>query len=64
VDGDHVVAATPDGDARDVFLFFDNTDKRHAPGNARGLMRRLGQKVPARRRASEALSLPYRDRRA
>jgi uncharacterized protein YecE (DUF72 family) len=31
---------------RDVFVFFDNTDKRHAPDNARSLMRRLGQKVP------------------
>jgi uncharacterized protein YecE (DUF72 family) len=31
---------------RDVFVFFDNTDKRHAPDNARSLMRRLGQTVP------------------
>ena len=27
---------------RDVFLYFDNTDKRHAPENARELMRLLG----------------------
>ncbi len=27
---------------RDVFLFFDNTDKLHAPDDARGLMKRLG----------------------
>ena len=27
---------------RDVFLFFDNTDKRHAPQDARTLMRMLG----------------------
>jgi uncharacterized protein YecE (DUF72 family) len=27
---------------RDVFLFFDNSDKLHAPGNAQDLMRRLG----------------------
>jgi uncharacterized protein YecE (DUF72 family) len=47
----------PDGDfagkpaggrgAHDVFVFFDNTDKRHAPENARGLMRRLDQNAPA-----------------
>lgn len=29
--------------ARDVFVFFDNTDKLRAPEDARGLMRRLGQ---------------------
>lgn len=28
--------------ARDVFCFFDNTDKRHAPANARELMAGLG----------------------
>ena len=28
--------------ARDVYCYFDNTDKRHAPGNARQLMERLG----------------------
>jgi uncharacterized protein YecE (DUF72 family) len=27
---------------RDVYVFFDNTDKLEAPGNARGLMQRLG----------------------
>jgi len=27
--------------ARDVWVFFDNTDKRHAPANARSLMQRL-----------------------
>jgi uncharacterized protein YecE (DUF72 family) len=27
---------------RDVYVYFDNTDKLHAPDNARGLMQRLG----------------------
>lgn len=34
------------GGPHDVFVFFDNTDKLHAPDNAHGLMRRLGQTVP------------------
>ena len=41
-DGHFVTAPTDDGVARDVFVFFDNTDKLMAPGDARGLMRRLG----------------------
>jgi uncharacterized protein YecE (DUF72 family) len=41
-DGTFVTAPLRDHKARDVFLFFDNTDKLHAPGNARELMRRLG----------------------
>ncbi len=28
---------------RDVFLFFDNTDKRHAPLDAQRLMKKLGR---------------------
>lgn len=41
---DGAFAAKPlsDGERRDVFLFFDNTDKLKAPGDAVGLMRRLG----------------------
>ncbi|MCK0198098.1 DUF72 domain-containing protein [Ancylobacter sp. 6x-1] len=31
---------------REVFVYFDNTDKLHAPEDARRLMRRLGQPVP------------------
>ena len=42
-DGNFVTGPIADGVPRDVFLFFDNTDKLHAPGNARALMRRLGQ---------------------
>lgn len=41
-DGSFVTGPTADGRGRDVFLFFDNTDKLMAPGDARGLMRRLG----------------------
>lgn len=41
-DGHFVTAATRDRVPRDVFLFFDNTDKLHAPEDARRLMRRLG----------------------
>lgn len=36
------VRGKADGKPRDVFLFFDNTDKLKAPGDAVGLMRRLG----------------------
>ena len=41
-DGQFVTAPVDDGRPRDVFLFFDNTDKLHAPEDARRLMRRLG----------------------
>jgi uncharacterized protein YecE (DUF72 family) len=50
-EGDHAGAIISTAGPRDVFIFFDNTDKRHAPKNARGLMRRLGQAVPSRRDA-------------
>jgi uncharacterized protein YecE (DUF72 family) len=46
-DGDF--AGDPDGairHPRDVFLFFDNTDKRHAPRDAATLMRMLGVAWP------------------
>lgn len=38
-DADDAATARP----RDVFLFFDNTDKRHAPADAARLMRMLNQ---------------------
>jgi uncharacterized protein YecE (DUF72 family) len=41
-DGNFVLPPLIDGRPRDVYVFFDNTDKLEAPGNARGLMRRLG----------------------
>jgi uncharacterized protein YecE (DUF72 family) len=41
-DGAFVTPIVRDGRRRDVFLFFDNTDKLKAPGDAKGLMRRLG----------------------
>jgi uncharacterized protein YecE (DUF72 family) len=41
-DGTFVEAPVADGRPRDAFLFFDNTDQLRAPGDARGLMRRLG----------------------
>jgi uncharacterized protein YecE (DUF72 family) len=34
---------------RDVFLFFDNTDKMRAPEDARSLMRRLEDQANARK---------------
>lgn len=41
-DGNFVLPPLRDGQPRDVYVFFDNTDKLEAPGNARGLMQRLG----------------------
>lgn len=41
-DGNFVCPPVADGRARDVFLFFDNTDKLMAPGDAKALMARLG----------------------
>ena len=40
-DGEFAAKPLRDRKRRDVFLFFDNTDKMQAPGDARGLMRRL-----------------------
>jgi uncharacterized protein YecE (DUF72 family) len=34
--------APPPAASRDVYCYFDNTDKLHAPDNARELMQRLG----------------------
>lgn len=42
MDGTFVTGPLTDGKARDVYVFFDNTDKLQAPDNARGLMQRLG----------------------
>lgn len=43
-DGNFVTGPTADGRKRDVFVFFDNTDKLKAPGDAKGLMQRVGVK--------------------
>ncbi|ODT78165.1 MAG: hypothetical protein ABS76_24425 [Pelagibacterium sp. SCN 64-44] len=40
-DGNFVCGPVKDGRRRDVFVFFDNTDKLMAPGDAKGLMERL-----------------------
>jgi uncharacterized protein YecE (DUF72 family) len=48
VDGDYAGPAKASGAPRDGFVYFDNTDKRHAPDNARAPMRRLGQDIPTR----------------
>jgi len=40
-DGNFVATPVADGRPRDVFLFFDNTDKLMAPDDARALMQRL-----------------------
>jgi uncharacterized protein YecE (DUF72 family) len=47
VDGDFAGHAKSNRGKHDVFVFFDNTDKLHAPDDARGMMRRLGQTVPS-----------------
>ena len=36
----------PERQSRDVYCYFDNTDKLHAPDNARELMRKLGVREP------------------
>jgi uncharacterized protein YecE (DUF72 family) len=41
-DGNFVTAPELRPRPRDVYVYFDNTDKLHAPDNARGLMERLG----------------------
>jgi uncharacterized protein YecE (DUF72 family) len=52
-DGNYIRAPLADGRPRDVYVFFDNTDKLEAPGNARGLMARLG--VAAEHRSGSAV---------
>lgn len=42
-DGHFIVARQPRRRRRDVFVYFDNTDKLQAPRDARSLMRLLGQ---------------------
>lgn len=46
-DGRFIDPGAAASEPRDVFVFFDNTDKLHAPDNARSLMNRLGQQRPA-----------------
>lgn len=46
-DGNFVLPPRRDHERRDVYVFFDNTDKLQAPDNARGLMRRLGMRASA-----------------
>jgi uncharacterized protein YecE (DUF72 family) len=41
-DGDFIGSPEANVTPRDVFVFFDNTDKRHAPDDAARLMRLLG----------------------
>jgi uncharacterized protein YecE (DUF72 family) len=54
-DASLVVRATPPRAARDVYCYFDNTDKLHAPDNARRLMELTGvQWSPLRRVAPRA----------
>ncbi len=42
VHGEFISEPLVDGRPRNVFFYFDNTDKLKAPGDAQGLMRRLG----------------------
>ena len=48
LDGEFIGSPGPDK-PRDVFFYFDNTDKTHAPEDAQALMRRLGQSPLAAR---------------
>lgn len=60
-DGRFIAEAVRDGRKRDVFVYFDNTDKLAAPGNASALMERLGVKaatVPMVPEEEPALSAP------
>jgi uncharacterized protein YecE (DUF72 family) len=41
-DGNFILSPLADSQPRDVYVFFDNTDKLHAPDNARQLMTKLG----------------------
>jgi len=41
-DGNFILSPVTDHRRRDVYLFFDNTDKLQAPENARELMKKLG----------------------
>jgi uncharacterized protein YecE (DUF72 family) len=43
--GKHVLKGKPDGRPRNVYLYFDNTDKVRAPGNAAGLIARVAKKM-------------------
>ena len=58
-DGEFITPVVRDHRRREVFLFFDNTDKLKAPGDARGLMRRLG----IERETGDGRSYQDRDRR-
>ncbi|MPT24870.1 MAG: DUF72 domain-containing protein [Starkeya sp.] len=51
-DGDFAGAPAKDRRRREVFVFFDNTDKRHAPEDARRLMEMLGLRWEAREEAA------------
>lgn len=42
-DGAYILPGQADRKKRDVYLYFDNTDKRHAPEDAKALMKRLRQ---------------------
>lgn len=53
-DGNFVLPPLRDKRPRDVYVFFDNTDKLEAPGNARGLMQRLGVVPAGQARATAA----------
>jgi len=42
-DGEFIDKSEPPHKKRDVFVFFDNTDKRRAPDDARTLMAKLNK---------------------
>lgn len=65
-DGDLVVPpAAAAATARDVYCYFDNTDKQHAPDNARRLMELLSVPwAPPRRAAPRAMKARPADRAA
>jgi len=53
-DGNFVTAPLNDHKRRDVYVFFDNTDKLQAPDNARELMRKLGVRTSNRKPVATA----------
>jgi uncharacterized protein YecE (DUF72 family) len=60
-DAELVVAGAPSVVARDVYCYFDNTDKLHAPDNAQRLMELIGVRWrPLRRTLPRAVSVPTR----
>ncbi len=55
-DGTRVLGDAPVRGQRDVYCYFDNTDKLHAPDNARQLLGRLGVRWPAQEPTAQPIT--------